>query len=382
MERILRQCLLVVRNRVFRSLLRFVNVSPDPQCERIVRCEEDRNIRVDIAFVGAPVEHLGLTTQRIGFDVLRLHLQDLVEVPNGRIVPLVLGEKFAPLREGVQVVRLDIENFVEIGNAFAKGVLRCIGAGPQHEKLGFVVLGLKIERLRGILGRGRILPEREIGCRPIAIGCRGPGIELDRAAEVPDGGMIAFAFGVSTPSAVIRRGGGGQERCGLAEGLKRRVVVLQRRIGIAAVVVGGAVRRIESDGAVEILDGFFGMAEIHQRIAAIVVDNGIVGRELDRFVEIVDRFFRVLHVPFGDTAIAVDTGLNELRNVWRAQSFVVQGHRAIVLPTEHRGRAFASAQQHLVGRLRGTDRHRRHDGAEKNDLCAHSVLSGARAAHR
>ncbi|GFO81676.1 MAG: hypothetical protein A49_13030 [Methyloceanibacter sp.] len=100
------------------------------------------------------------------------------------------------------------------------------------------MLRLKIERLRGILGRGRILPKFEIGCRPIAIGRRGLGIELERVAEIPDGGMIALAFGMSPPSAVIRRGGGGQERGGFAEGLERRVVILQRGVGIAAVVVG------------------------------------------------------------------------------------------------------------------------------------------------
>jgi hypothetical protein len=91
-------------------------------------------------------------------------------------------------------------------------------------------------------------------------------------------------------ASVERDGAGRHQLDGLAVVLKCRLVLIERGVRVATVIVGRAVIRRERDGAVEILHRLVGMTEIHQRIAAVVVDRGVLRRDMNRLVEIVDGF--------------------------------------------------------------------------------------------
>ena len=131
---------------------------------------------------------------------------------------------------------------------------------------------------------------------------------------------------------------------------ERGLILIERGKGVASVVVGGAIIGGERDGAVEILHRLVGVAEVHEGVAAVVVDRGVLGRDLDRLVEIVDRFLGLLQPPFGDAAIAVDARFDEVGDLGIGQSFVVGGHRLVVLTAQERSGSLAGAKQrHVLG---------------------------------
>ncbi len=366
LERILRQRLLVIVDRVIHALLRFVDIAANAQRQRIAETARQRCIHVVQRNVGLSLFEPRLAPHGVGLPILGIDLNGAGVVANGVVVAAIVGEQDAALHIGLDQIRIELEHFVEISQCPFEVVQPRIGLGAQQDELGERRLRLQGHGLRGVGGGVPVITDGEVGLGAVAVGLGISRVEADGAGQVAYGGVVARKFGLRAAAPVKRDRTLRHELRGLAERLERRAIFMECRIGVAAIVVSRAVGRTQGDRPVEVLERFLGMAEIHQSVAAIVVDRGVLGRELDSLVEIGDRSLGLLHAPFGDAPIAVNAGLDELGDVGRRQGFVVEGHGLVELPPDHRRGAFAGAQQDLILRVR---RRHRHDGENHGQDC-------------
>ncbi len=126
----------------------------------------------------------------------------------------------------------------------------------------------------------------------------------------------------------------------------------QRHVGIATIVVGGAITGCQFNGTGEIKHRLLRLSQFQERITPIVVDNRVIGEELDRLIEVGNRLLGLLQPPFSNTAVVENIGTAHIGKLAIFQRRVERGNCGLIFTTQEICRPLTRAQYGILRRRR------------------------------